>query len=141
MGVAMLCASPALAQETLVSGLPPTDEGEAEQLTGFAKRVRGSALIFEQSTTPDSLFPGSQLSAIPSYQWWFSFRPRYYFLDNLSLRARFDLTLEWLNAVDTTLLREPTFGDVWTDLAYNPPKVWGIESTVALRGIWGASIA
>lgn len=142
-GLALVGGARAQTQETSLSGFSaPKDQLAEEKLTGFAKRFEGSSLIFEQSTTPDTLFPGSQLSPIPSYQWWVSLRPRYYFLpDELSLRVRVDMTLEWLNAVDTTLLREPTFGDTWTDLAYNPPEAWGILSTVALRAVWGTSIA
>jgi hypothetical protein len=142
-GLALLCAARAQAQETSLSGFSlPKDQLADEKLTGWAKRFQGTSLTFEQSTTPDTLFPGSQLSPIPSYQWWLSFRPRFYFIpDTLSLRVRIDETLEWLNAVDTTLLREPTFGDTWVDLAYNPPEIWGILSTVGLRSVWGTSIA
>ncbi len=142
-GLALLLGARAHAQETSLSGFSaPKDQLAEEKLSGIAKRFEGSSLIFEQSTTPDSLFPGSQLSPIPSYQWWLSLRPRYYFLpDQLSLRLRVDMTLEWLNAVDTTLERQPIFGDTWADLAYNPPELAGILSTVSLQTIWGTSIA
>ncbi len=142
-GLVLLVGARARAQETSLSGFSaPKDELAEEKLTGWAKRFQGSSLIFEQSTTPDSVFPGTQLSPIPSYQWWLSLRPRFYFVpDQLSLRVRIDETVEWLNAVDTTLEREPIFGDTWVDLAYNPPQVFGILSTVTLRSIWGTSIA
>jgi hypothetical protein len=51
-----------------------------------------------------------------------------------------DLTLEWANATDTTLYRQPLFGDIWTDVAYTPKSFWKIAPTVGLRAIWGSSI-
>lgn len=126
-------------------GSPAPGGTSASVSAGDPKRkplpFRGSTLIFDQSTSPESLFAGAQQSRLPSYQWWISFRPRWYFTDKLSLRGRVDLTLEWLNSVDTTKLREPTWGDVWTELSYSGiPKVVGVQTTVGLRALWPSSL-
>src|SRR6185369_13820914 len=99
-----------------------------------------SIFLFDQSITGETLNPNGQLSYIPSYQWWFSLRPRWYFKPYLSMRVRMDLTTEWLNAVETRLVRQATFGDLWTELVYNPPTRWGIYSSVGFRQVWGTSL-
>jgi hypothetical protein len=114
-------------------------EGEPDRIARIAARFHDSILLFDQSITPETIAPGSQLSAIPSYQWWFSFRPRYYVTPKFSLRVRMDLTTEWLNAVDTTYSREALFGDLWTDGIYELPHFGGIVPLIGLRGIWGTS--
>ena len=40
---------------------------------------RNSTLLLDQSTTPETIWRNVQQTAIPSYQWWISFRPRWYF--------------------------------------------------------------
>jgi hypothetical protein len=141
-----------LAAALMVSAAASADRGDVtndvdvvelephDRIFKIASKFRGSIFLFDQSISPET-FPGAQQSDMPSYQWWLSFRPRYYFLPNLSLRVRMDLTLEWLNAVDTTLEREPLFGDLWTDLVYNPRPFWKgrIEPSVGLRAVWGTS--
>ncbi len=116
-------------------------EGAAEpdRISKIAAKFKGTIFLFDQSLSPDTFDAQAQLSPIPSYQWWLSFRPRYYITPKLSLRVRMDLTIEWLNAVDTTEAREAQFGDLWTDLAYNPPTFWKVVPTVALRAVWGTS--
>src|SRR4051794_22308495 len=90
---------------------------QQDRIARTAARFKGSIFLFDQSITPDTLNAGAQQSQVPSYQWWMSLRPRYYFRPNLSLRTRMDLTIEWTNGgADTTLLREAQFGDIWTDL-------------------------
>lgn len=144
--LALLCLASASAlahEETPTSGsssvVTATGEGTRNR---WAERFNGSILILDQSTTPETLSPGLQLSQGPSYQWWFSFRPRFYITKNLSLRGRADLTLEWTNAgAETTHYREPQFGDIWTDLVYSGiPKFLGIQASVGLRGLWGTSL-
>jgi hypothetical protein len=140
LAVAVLFASSVASAQREVSA--PTDESvtaTTDRISKISAKFKGSFILFDQSITPDTIAANSQQTQIPSYQWWFSFRPRYYFRPDLSLRVRLDLTTEWLNAVDTTLKREATFGDIWTDLAYNPPKFGGIESTVTLRALWPTS--
>lgn len=113
----------------------------ADPIARAASRFRGSVLLFDQSITPETMSRGAQLSQVPSYQWWFSLRPRFYLKKYLSIRARLDLTVEWTNSgSETTLVRQPLIGDLWTDLAYGPPKLWGIQSVVSLRAIWGTSL-
>ena len=73
---------------------------------------------------------------VPSYQWWFSFRPRYYIKKNVSLRLRTDLTMEWTNGgADTTYQREAQFGDMWLDLAYNPPSFGASSRQLLSHGV------
>jgi hypothetical protein len=112
-----------------------------DRIARIAARFKGSFILWDNSVSPETIDAQAQLSPIPSYQWWFSFRPRFYFTPKLSIRARLDLTVEWLNAVDTTLVREPTIGDLWVDVAYNLPTALKdrLASTIALRSIWGTS--
>jgi hypothetical protein len=67
-------------------------------------------------------------------------RPRYYIKPYLSVRARLDLTTEWLNAEETKYARQALFGDLWTEMIYEPPKFHGIDSVVGVRAVWGTSI-
>jgi hypothetical protein len=122
------------------SAVEETDE-HMDRIARTANKFKGSIFLWDNSISGDTLNPNGTLSYVPSYQWWFSFRPRYYFTKNLSLRARMDLTTEWMNdgGQETTLRREAMFGDLWLDLAYNPRKFWGIVPTVALRTVWGTS--
>jgi hypothetical protein len=106
----------------------------------FATHFRSSVFFFDQSVTPDTVDAGAQQSQIPSYQWWLSFRPRYYVTPKFSFRLRADLTVEWLNAADTTRKREAQWGDIWTDAMYELPKFGGIATSVGLRAIWGTSL-
>ena len=103
---------------------------------------RNSSLILDQSITPETVFAGAQLSQIPSYQWWISFRPRWYFNDNLSLRARADLTTEFFAQSETTRVREPVVGDLWTDLVYTGfPQLAGFKFSAGARALWPLSMA
>src|SRR5581483_1937155 len=114
-------------------------EAEPDRIAKIAAKFHDSIFLFDNSITPETIAPNSQLSPIPSYQWWFSFRPRYYVTEKFSIRARLDLTTEWLNGVDTTYKREGQFGDIWTDGVYELKHFWGIIPTIGLRGIWGTS--
>ncbi len=104
---------------------------------------RNSTLLLDQSTTPETIYGAAQLTSVPSYQWWISFRPRWYFTRTLSLRARADLTVEWTNGgADTTLARQPQFGDIWTDLVYGGfPELAGIKFSAGVRALWPVSLA
>ncbi len=101
----------------------------------FAEKLKGSTFFFDQSVTPDTIYAGAQQSAIPSYQWWFSLRPRWNFRKDLVLKVRMDLTVEWLNAVDTTYLREAQFGDIWLDLQGKLKPFGGIKTSIGARVI------
>jgi hypothetical protein len=137
---ALMWSAAAQAQDRPAGSSTEVVDEHMDRIARIANKFKGSIFLFDQSVAPSS-FPGAQLSQIPSYQWWFSFRPRYYIKPNLSLRVRMDLTTEWFNdgGAGTTFVREGQFGDLWTDLAYNPPTFWGIVPTVALRAVWGTS--
>ena len=114
-------------------------EAEPDRISKIAAKFHDSILLWDNSITPETISPGAQLSPIPSYQWWFSFRPRYYVTEKFSIRARMDLTTEWLAGADTTYKREGQFGDLWTDGIYELKHFAGIIPTIGLRGIWGTS--
>jgi hypothetical protein len=105
---------------------------------------RGSTFIFDQSMTTQTtqLQPSPELSYVPLYELWLSFRPRYSFDEHWSLRGRFDYTKELTNNQATTLYREDVFGDIWTDLVYTSvlDKLWdGTKANVGLRALWPTS--
>lgn len=107
---------------------------------------RGSTFLFEQSMTTQTtqLQPSPQLSYVPLYELWLSFRPRYYFNEHVSLRGRFDYTKELTNNQTTTLYREDVFGDIWTDLVYTSrlDRLWnGTKANVGLRTLLPTSKA
>lgn len=102
---------------------------------------RGSIFSVDQSTTPETLSPGLQLSHLPSTQTWVSLRPRFHLTDTLSLRLRADLTTEWLNGVDTTKKRQPMWGDIWSELMYSGiPTFGGVKAIVGVRALWPTSL-
>jgi hypothetical protein len=104
---------------------------------------RQSVLIFEQSVTTATVGLGpTPQSYVPLYELWFSFRPRYYFDEHLSLRGRFDYTKEFTNNQITTQYREDVFGDLWTDLVYGTKldRLWrGTKTSAGLRAQWPTS--
>jgi hypothetical protein len=85
---------------------------------------RGSTLTFDQSISTQTVGIGNTPQTyMPFYQWWFSFRPNYWFTDNLYLAARLDFYKEFTNSSEgeggaTTDYREDDFGDLWTTLIY-----------------------
>jgi hypothetical protein len=85
---------------------------------------RGSTLTFDQSISTATIGVGdTPQSYMPVYQWWWSFRPRFYFTDHLYLSARFDFYKEFTNSDEgqsgaTTDYREDDFGDIWASLIY-----------------------
>lgn len=95
------------------------DEGGA--IAPYASPIVGSTLLFDQSMTTQTarLDTSPQQSYVPLYQWWLSFRPRWHFTEELSLRVRADYYKEITNAEQTTYYREDVFGDIWTDLVYS----------------------
>ena len=110
--------------------------------------IRGSTLVFDQamSTQTAHLDPSPQLSYVPFYQWWISFRPRYNFNDKLRLQARFDYYKEFTNSQNTTYEHEDVFGDIWTDLVYTTPLAtygrWkNTKVSAGLRALWPTSKA
>jgi hypothetical protein len=119
-----------------------TPPKKAEELNPF----KGSILLFDQSlsTQTAQLETSPQLSYVPSYQLWISFRPRYYFTEKLSLRVRADYYKDITNDEQTTLYREDVFGDVWTDLVYSTPvseKLKDTKVSIGARALWPTSKA
>jgi len=131
----------AQAQDRPAGSAVEETDAHMDRIARIANKFRGSIFLWDNSISAGTLAPNSELSYVPSYQWWFSLRPRYYFTDKLSLRLRMDLTTEWMNdgGQETTFAREAQFGDIWLDLAYNPRKFWGIVPTIALRTVYGTS--
>jgi hypothetical protein len=108
----------------------------------WVDRFAGSVFSADQSITPDTVFPGVQQSAVPSYQWWLSLRPRFALTPYLSLRARADVTFEVLNGAETTYAHQAQWGDVWTEAVFTGiPRLLGIEATVGVRALWPTSLA
>ncbi len=106
--------------------------------------LRGSTFLFEQSMTTQTtqLQPSPELSYVPLYELWLSFRPRYYFDEHWSVRGRFDYTKELTNNQTTTLSREDVFGDIWTDVVYGTKldQLWdGTKANIGLRALWPTS--
>ena len=91
---------------------------------------RNSTFLLEQSISTQTLGVGeAPLSYMPTYEWWLSFQPRYYFTDHLYLAGRFDYFKEFTNSdsgpgdaggggAATTAYREDDFGDLRTTLIY-----------------------
>jgi hypothetical protein len=141
--VAALAASP----------VARADEHEAEprwRVTDRSKDesnpFRGSAFFLEQSMTTQTADVGmTPQSYVPLYELWLSLRPRYWFDNHWSVRARLDYTKELTNDQTTTLYRQDVFGDVWTDAVYSAKLdgVWkrGSSADVGLRFIWPTSLA
>jgi hypothetical protein len=84
---------------------------------------RGSTFLFDQSMTTSTarLETSAQQSRSPLYEWWLSFRPRYYFGEHVYYWARLDYFKEFTNSQDNTYYREDSFGDMWNTLAYSTP--------------------
>jgi hypothetical protein len=106
--------------------------------------LRGSTFLVEQSMTTQTtqLQPGAEQSYVPLYEIWLSLRPRYYFNEHWSVRARFDYTKELTNNQATTYYREDVFGDIWTDLVYGTPiaALWpGTKVKAGVRAQWPVS--
>ncbi len=106
--------------------------------------LRGSTLMLEQSMTTQTaqIQPSPAQSYVPLYELWLSFRPRYYFDDHWSVRARFDYTKELTNNQTTTFYREDVFLDTWTDLVYSTKleQLWpGTRASLGVRALWPTS--
>jgi hypothetical protein len=130
-----------------VGGAPIKDQPSSASSEATKERklpFRGSTFFLDQSLSTQTahLETSARQSYVPLYEWWFSFRPRWYFTDKLYVWARFDLTKEWTNSQETTLYREDVFGDVWTDLRYETPLAVlnrELKLTSALRAMWPTS--
>ena len=93
--------------------------------------IRGSTFLFDQSVTTNTahLESAQQLSFVPTYEWWLSFRPRWYFTDHLYYTLRADYYKEFTNSNQTTNYREDVFGDVWNTLGWKSPFSEKLKNT------------
>lgn len=117
------------------SGEPAKDkpQGEAKKEPSKKYTFRGTSLLFDQSITTQTaqLEAGSpQQSYIPFYEWWISFRPRFYITEKLYTWMRIDFFKEFTNSGETTYARENVFGDIWTSLTYKTPLDFSKNTTV-----------
>jgi hypothetical protein len=117
---------------------PPQSESHAREEGTSKLPFRNSTFLFDQSlsTQTAGLEPSPQLSYVPLYEWWLSFRPRYYFSDQVYVRARFDYYKELTNSSQTTDYREDVLGDTWLDLVYDtkvPSISKGTKVSAGLR--------
>jgi hypothetical protein len=107
--------------------------------------LRGSSFTFEQSITTQTTDVGdTPQSYVPFYELWLSLRPRYWFDDHWSVRARFDYTKELTNDQTTALYRQDIFGDIWLDGVYAAKLdgLWkGTRADAGLRVLLPTSIA
>jgi hypothetical protein len=114
---------------------------EADKDAAEEKKLpfRGSTFLFDQSMTTSTarLETVAQQSRSPLYEWWLSFRPRWYFSEHVYYWARLDYFKEFTNNQDSTYYREDSFGDMWNTLAYSTPlaKEGSLKNTkVGLSG-------
>jgi hypothetical protein len=98
-----------------------------------------TSFIFDQSVSAETIGVGKDYQTRnPSYQLWFSFRPRVYLYEDdkqrFNINARFDMYKELTNSDDTTEYRQETFGDIWVNASYSRvmAKHNGWSTTVAL---------
>jgi hypothetical protein len=107
--------APAVAPRKDTSQKAMTKEDEEKE---SKNHFRNTTLLFDQSASTQTARLSTAQSYIPSYDWWVSFRPRYWFNENVYVSARFDYYKEFTNAQTTTYYREDVFGDIWTDAVY-----------------------
>ena len=123
----------------------PSTKGQGEGKKESNLAFRGSTFLFDQSVTTQTAHveTSPQLSYVPLYEWWLSFRPRYYFNEHFYLWARVDFFKEFTNHDETTLYRQNTWGDVWTDIRYTTPIPAinkGFVATTGIRAKWPLSL-
>lgn len=91
-------------------------EGAAEKKVPW----RNSTITYENIFSAISLNKGAEMTYNPYYAQSFSFRPRYYLRDDLSLRARLDLEVEVTTSDTTDHAREWILSDLLMDASYTP---------------------
>lgn len=83
----------------------------------------GTVMFFDQSVNSEALGVGKDYqSRNPSFQLWFSVRPRITIYnspkDKVNATARLDITKELTNSDSTTQYRESELGDAWFNVSY-----------------------
>lgn len=81
---------------------------------------RGSEFVYRNVFTAVSLDPSAELTYNPSYAMSFSFRPSWWFTDQLYLRASLDVVREITEADDTTYADEALLGDLVLSAGFTP---------------------
>ena len=114
------------------------EQKEQKKTEAGVKKVpwRGSAITYENTVSALSLNRGADLTYNPYYAQSFSFRPRYFILDELSVGGRLDLEIELTTSDDTDRARQWIVSDLMLDAAYAPRwmkiPVVGVEVSPSL---------
>lgn len=105
---------------------------------------RNSLLVYENAFSAHSLSRSVDLTYNPYYAQSFSFRPRFYIRDDLSIRPRLDLEIELTTSDDTDHAREWIVSDFYLDTVWMPKfltiPVVGVRVSPSLRLIFPTSI-
>jgi hypothetical protein len=144
-GAALLAGAPAQAHDAPAGDASPVGGPAVAAAAGAiapdaaASRWRGSILLFDQSTTTQTVGVGGDYQSYdPTYEWWLAFKPRYAIFD----RGRDALTVNlWMNAYleltnsDTTtraheILLGPTY--LWASYARVLRERGGYKTSAAL---------
>jgi hypothetical protein len=106
----------------LVSGSPALGEEFLNQVESESTKApwRGSEFVYRNVFSAISLDPSAELSYNPSFAMSFSFRPSWWFTDQLYVRANLDLVREITEADDTTYADEALLGDLILTAGYAP---------------------
>ncbi|HLK38498.1 MAG TPA: hypothetical protein VKU41_17165 [Polyangiaceae bacterium] len=143
MASALLVAGRAAAQEGEQTDLPNAVRAHQYDRDRGTNPFRGSVAFLEQSVTTQTASVGlTPLSYVPLYEVWLSLRPRYWFDEHWSVRARFDYTKELTNNQPTTFRDEDVFGDLWTELVYATKldALWKrTKGDLGVRALWPLS--
>jgi hypothetical protein len=148
--------APAESATVTIAGESQAQKDEAAASKSEAEKkepdlpFRGSIFFFDQSVTTQTAHVDTspQLSYVPLYEWWFSFRPRWYFTKpdpekaQVFLSGRWDMTKEMTNNQSTTYYREDLFGDVWLNFGTKVPLhsiTQGTSVMAGLRTLWPVS--
>jgi hypothetical protein len=99
---------------------PTPDEAIEEEELESAAPWRGSEIEFRNAVGAVNFSKSVDLTYNPYYGVAFSIRPRWWFGDQLNLRARFDVATELTNADDTTTRNEPVVSDLWISVGASP---------------------
>jgi len=117
-----------------------TDPDSTAEATVEAAEVkspfRGSMIVYENIFSPYQ-YSMADPTYDPYYAMSWSFRPRYYVRDDLSLRARFDVEVELTMSDLQDTAHEATFNDLSFDINYAPSwaviPYLGIMTSTSLR--------
>jgi hypothetical protein len=106
----------------LISGSPAPGEEFLDQVEAERSRApwRGSEFVYRNVFSALSLDPSAELTYNPSFAMSFSFRPSWWFSDQLYVRANLDLVREITEADDTTYADETLLGDLVLTAGYAP---------------------